>query len=134
MEPEISEKLIELVFTALDHGIELVRAAGSPMTPFAIIVEGENRTLHRFAAQDGVSKAKEFIATLPPETTLYAIAADAFVTIGDRKHDAVVVEAGERGQGSGHLFAQRYRPANEHGPFAPFGNPVYMGQAPLLFK
>lgn len=138
MEPTISEKLIELVFSAIEHGIESVRTAGSPITPFAMISEGENQSLHRFAAEGGIKKAKKYfaahIAALPPEAIRYAIAADAVVTIGDRPHDAIVIEAGERGQESAHLFAQRYRPANEHGPLVPFGNPVYMGETKLLFK
>jgi len=132
LQSDISETLVELVFAALDHGIGSVRAAGGPMTPFVMSVIGEERSLHRFVGE-GVTGAKAFVATLPAEVSLYALAADAYVTLGDRQYDAIVVEAAERSQDFGHLFAQRYIPASETRPFQPIGNPVYMGKTTQLF-
>jgi hypothetical protein len=133
---DMSEQLLDLVFAALDHGIESARS-GSPFTPFVMTVIGEKKTLYRFVADDfetAVNKAREYIGTLPQDVIVYAMALDGFVTLENIKQDAVIVEAEERDKGFGVLFAQRYRPLQDTQSFEVIGNPVCLGQIQQRLK
>ena len=44
-----SDELMDLVFAALDHGIDSVRG-GAPLTPFVIKEDAAGRSLARFVA------------------------------------------------------------------------------------
>jgi hypothetical protein len=55
---DASDDLMELVFFAMDYGIDNVRAAG-PLVPFLVTVTAEGRTLHRLALpklEEGIEK------------------------------------------------------------------------------
>ncbi|HEX3054236.1 MAG TPA: hypothetical protein VHP83_26510 [Aggregatilineaceae bacterium] len=126
MSLEASEMLLTLIFFAMDHGIQSV-SGGGPLTPFVMSQTDEKPDLHRFAAEtleEGVSRALEFVATLPPTVKAYAVAFDGYITIDHEQFDAVIVEAGERGKEFSFTFAQRYMPTD----FQTIGNPVYLGQ------
>ena len=134
---EPNPKLMDLIFLALDHGIESVKSSGCPLTPF-VISEGPERKLDRFFVeqlQEAVAKAREFVDHAAPEITFYAIAHDGYLTIQGEKFDAILVEGGERGTSKALLFAQRYEP--KKGLFSRFktiGNAVTIGETENRFK
>jgi len=128
---------MDLVSLALDHGIESVKASGGPLTPFAV-TEGEKRELHRFALEqleDALAKARDFVDKANQEIIFYAIAHDGFITVEGKKHDAILVEGGERGTLKALLFAQRYEP--KKGIFSKFktiGNAAFVGETENRLK
>ena len=130
-------KLMDVIFLALDHGIESVRASGGPLIPF-VITEGSKRELNRFAVErleDGIIKAREFVVKAHAEVTFYAIAHDGYITLEGRKFDAILVEGGERGNPQSLLFAQRYEP--KKGFFSRFktiGNAGFIGETENRLK
>ena len=121
---------MELVFVALDHGIESV-ADGGPLIPFAVIADG--RELVRFAAEtleDGHAQARQHVRS--GDALRVAIAHDGYLTVEGERSDAVLVEAEERGQGTSLVFAQRYRPGGRFKKFATVGNAAFVASGDSL--
>src|SRR5258706_8641614 len=126
---EMSEKFADLVFLALDHGVESVRDGDGPLIPFVIFEQDGKRELHRYAAErleDCERQAREAVATLPPSVTAYALAYDGFITVQGTKFDAILVEASERGRPAGVRMAQRYIPKEHPRDFQTVGNPALL--------
>jgi len=48
---EMNEKFADLVFLALDHGVESVRESGGPLVPFVMFVHNDELMLQRFATE-----------------------------------------------------------------------------------
>jgi hypothetical protein len=134
--PEISDELLQLVFMALDYGIDSLSVDGV-LTPFVMVIHEDQRKLLRFVAEDMgavLKQAKAMIYDLGEDADQYALAFDGFVSVGDEKMDAIIVEAGERGQPFGHTFAQRYLPATEDMPLQTVGNAGYLDQCEQYLK
>ena len=133
---EMSEKFADLVFMALDHGVDSVRAGG-PLIPFLVTERGSERTLQRFVAErleQGEAQGRQILASLPAEVTAYAFAYDGFLTIEGTKVDAILVEASERGRRAGVRMAQRYTPKKFLRSFQTIGNPAFVGECESLSK
>ena len=112
-----SDALLDLICTALDHGIASIAHSGGPLTPFVLSGAGDQRQLHRFVTHDyqqSCQQAIDFVTELDTQTDRYAIATDGYLTLNDLRSDAIFVEAGERGQPSGVFFAQRYHVRQYH--------------------
>ena len=127
---EASEPLFDLLFAALDHGIDSVRLGG-PLIPFVMIQRGEERALMRFVSElleDAVAEARRYIEENATTLQAYALTVDGFVTINDQKFDAILVEAEERGSGFALQFAQRYTPFDGDTPLETIGNAAYLGK------
>jgi hypothetical protein len=134
---QMSQQLADLVFLALDHSVDSVRASGGPLTPFIAYEHDGKRELHRFAAErleDGQQRAREAIAALPPSVTAYALAYDGFITVQGKKFDAILVEASERGRAAGVRMAQRYIPKKFLRIFQTVGNPALLGECETLIR
>jgi hypothetical protein len=130
---DASDDLMDLAFTALDHGIASVEGGG-PLIPFAMLIQRDQKILRRFVAEEisqGIEEAKRFVGS-ETGVTSYAIAYDTFLTIEGNKFDAIMVEAAEQGQDLGHLFAQRYLPTTPDQPFQVIGNATYLGRTEQL--
>lgn len=128
---DASPYLMDLIFQALDEGIQAVRAG--TLTPYTITVEGGARTLRRFVkpdAESALAAAYDWIQKQPAETTHYAIVFEAEITVNGQAFDAIMVEAGERSRPFALYFAQRYHPATGNVPLRTVGDPAYMGTAP----
>ena len=132
---EPSEKLMELIFFALDHGMNCVRES-TTLIPF-LVTQGEERNLERFVTErieDGLTKAQKAASTLDTTINQYAIVYDGYITIESTKYDAIFVEAAERGVQTGFRFAQRY--SSKKGlpsRFKTIGNAVFLGEAEQRF-
>jgi len=134
---EMSQQFADLVFLALDHGIDSVRASGGPLIPFVVFEQEGTRELRRFAAErleDSQQKAREAIAAFPPSVTAYAIAYDGFLTVQGTKFDVILVEASERGRPAGVRMAQRYTPKKLLRSFQTVGNPALLGECETLLR
>lgn len=131
----MSEKFADLVFFALDHGVDSIRASGGPLTPFVVVEQDGQRQLHRFVTErleEGQQRAREAIAASPPTTTAYAMAYDGYITVQGTKVDAILVEASERGRPAGVRMAQRYTPKKFLRSFQTVGNPAVLGECETL--
>ncbi len=131
-----SAALMDLIFFTLDHGTESVRSGG-PLVPFLVVEEEGKRSIRRYAAnrlEQGVAQAKEEASKLAPAAERYAIAYDGYLTTESVKHDAIFVEAAERGESRGVRFAQRYVPRRISKEFNIVGNVAYLGECEQLIR
>jgi hypothetical protein len=127
-----SDELMDLVFVALDHGIESV-AAGGPLIPFAVVETADGRDLVRFAAEtleEGQAQARTHVRRA--DSLRVAIAHDGYLTVEGERSDAILVEAQERGQSNCVVFAQRYRPGGRFKKFATIGNAAFVDNGESL--
>jgi hypothetical protein len=105
---EPNPKLMDVIFLALDHGIEAVKSSGGPLIPF-VVTEWSERKLDVFVLErleEALAKAREFVDKANPEITFYAIAHDGYLKVNEVKSDAILVEGGARGNSRAILFAQ----------------------------
>jgi hypothetical protein len=130
---DASEELMELVFFAMDHGIDNVRDGG-PLVPFLVTVDEAGRTLHRLALpklEEGLEKGREMIRQLDENIVRYALPYDGYFTRpGGERLDAIFVEAADRGQPA-YIFSQQYRPKRFFRRFEVLGNIAFAGKQPL---
>jgi hypothetical protein len=133
---EMSQQFADLVFLALDHGVESVREGG-PLIPFIIFERSGERTLERFVAElleQGEAHARQALANLPAEVTAYAFAYDGYLTVEGTRTDAIYVEASERGRAAGVRLAQRYTPKEGSRSLQTIGNAAFVGEIETQFK
>jgi hypothetical protein len=117
-------RLNDLMFKALDHGIDSIREGG-PLVPFVMT----ETTLNRFVndrLEVATEKAEEFLANQKNEKVI-ALAYDGFVTIEAKKYDAIIVKAFDKDDERGIVLAQRYRPKGFLRKLQTIGNPALMG-------
>jgi hypothetical protein len=133
---EATQKLMGLIFAALDQGIDTVRKGG-PLIPFMMSFAADQRETQEFAAEfleEGVEQAKQAAAALGAEVEAYAIAFDGIVKFKGEDKPAIIVEGAERGREYSIVIAQRYLPPSEDEKFQPFGNPIFLGTGEQLMK
>lgn len=126
-----SPDLLELILFALDHGIESVRG-GAALVPFLLTTGSGRPTLARFVA-DSLDRSREMVAEaanqLPADVNLYAFAVDGYLRgESDQPQDAIIVEAGQRGDSAALIFSQTYQPKNVTQDFQVLGKPVHVGE------
>ena len=124
---------MELVFVALDHGIDSV-TEGGPLIPFALTETSDGRELTRFAPgtlEAGQALAREHVRAAGVDRA--AIAYDGYLTVERDRNDAIFVEAQERGQSDSVVFAQRYRPGGRFKKFTTIGNAAFVERGESLF-
>lgn len=134
---EMSEQFADLVFLALDHGVESVRDSGGPLIPFVVFEQDGELKIQRFATErmeEGPEQAREAIAASPESVTAYALAYDGYVTIEGTRCDAILVEASERGRPAGVRMAQRYAIKDSLESFQTVGNPALLGECETLLR
>lgn len=105
----------DLVFSALDHGLNSIQDIKDPLIPFVMIVNiNGDKELHRLMTErleDGPVKARELVRESKSKIEMYAIAWDGYVTAEGKKWDAILVEGASRKAEKGWLLAQRYESA-----------------------
>jgi hypothetical protein len=108
-----SEESADFFFLAIDHGFESIEGGGGPLTPFVMgVTTSGEKIMHRFVAElleEGLSQAQRYVAENQRNLRMYAIAWDGYVTLGDERTDAILVEAADRAEEGAVLFCQRYR-------------------------
>jgi nucleotide-binding universal stress UspA family protein len=128
-----SEELVDVVFAALDHGIDSVRDGGA-LVPFVLAEDADGRSLTRFAAstlEESQAQARQHAEA--SGAARVALAFDGYLTIDGERSDAILVEAQERGTDASVVFAQRYRPGGRLRKFSTVGNAAFTGPGDGLF-
>lgn len=134
-----NKKLVDLIFFALDHGIDSVKS-GNPLIPFVVAETDGKKTLNRFVPGDFskmeecLQKAQEYISKLNPLPDFIAITFDGRVTIQGEKTDAIMVRGFDKTQTEGFVFGQRYKPKAFLRKFSTIGNAGYLGNEPNPMK
>ena len=125
---EPSDKLWNLIYFALDYGIDSVRRSGNTLITFLVVDSQERRSLIRFVAEDNetsVEQARQAAQALNPDSA-YAIAFDAYLNVNGERTDTILVEAAE-GEAAPLRVGQCYRPGAGRRAFELLGNPVWLG-------
>jgi len=129
---DASSELKELILLASGMGLENLQEQGS-LLPMLITVKDSEYTLVVIAEDGGdtLGMAARHVAELSNGTGSYALIFDGRLTIDDVSFQAVIVQAGERGSGHGHMVFQRYEPVI----YGAVGDPEYGGQVEqFLFR
>lgn len=135
----LKKKLVDLIFFALDHGIDSVKGGG-PLIPFAVTETNGEKNLNRFVPknfsnmEETLQKAEDYLIKLDPIPDLVAIAFEGLVTIQGEKTDAIMVKGFDKTESQGFIFAQRYRPKAFLRKFTTIGNAGYLGNEPNPMK
>ena len=138
MSDESEIKLNDLMFMALDHGFDSIADGSGPLIPFAVLEDASGlRQLRRFVTdrlEDGVEAAKMAVDAATADVLRYAIAWDGYITMQDRKWDAIFVEAGDRVQSEALLLCQRYQAVEGSPSNQTFGNPALVSNPPSRLR
>ena len=108
--------LVDLVQKAARHGVDSIESALGPLIPFTFVLDANpdqarrQLMLTRHALEDLAECLQAAQASIRPDpnSSMYAIAWDGYVTVEGRKWDAVLIEAGESGNAEAVIYAQRY--------------------------
>lgn len=138
-QPQMSQRLADIAFFALDHGIYSIQDGEGPLVPFVISEQADSkRKLDRYVSvakvgasevmvlEESLAKARLAVSQLPSDVTAYAIAHDGYITLQGTKYDAILVEASERGRKGAVIMAQRYLPKTARQSFERVGNPALL--------
>lgn len=126
-----SEKLMELIFKGLDHGIYSIKDGDGPLIPFIMIDTNGEIELKRFMAETieaSVAQAKKYLVDLIEKPELAIMAYDGFLTVEGKKYDAILVNGFEKLDSKGHCFAQRYKPKKFLSRFKEIGNTAFVAE------
>lgn len=122
-----------LLLFAMDHAIELVRAANGPLVPFvAADIDGQEE-LHRFVGEtleESLAHATRYVMT-ECRGIRSVLVYDGYLTAGETRSDAIYAESVDE-QGNVTVVAQRYRPRSLLRSFEAIGNPVQLAVKGLL--
>ncbi|WP_339609492.1 hypothetical protein [uncultured Roseivirga sp.] len=130
-----SEKLMELAFKGLDHGIYSIKDRDGPLIPFIMIQTKGEIEMKRFMAEtleDSLLQARKHIANLSKELDCVVLAYDGMLTIEGTKYDAIMVDAFDNTDNKGYCFAQRYKPKKFLSKFKEIGNAAFVGELDSL--
>jgi len=135
-----SERLTTLVFDAYDHAVETVEKApppdGQPALHAFLWMRGGDKTYTtRFFMMNepDAVKACRKAATEWPDADHGVLVCDGFLREGDKRTDALVAHAYERGAPHTHVFALKYVPARKGQPFRTVGNALLFAREAPLF-
>lgn len=126
-----SEKLMELVFKGLDHGIYSIKDGDGPLIPFVMTKINEEIAMQRFMAEtleECVAQAKKYLIELTEKPDFAIMAYDGMITIEGTKFDAIMVDGYEKTASKGYCFAQRYKPKKFLSRFNEIGNAAFIDE------
>jgi hypothetical protein len=127
----------DLIFDALDTGIGCIEKMGGPLPPFVAILDRFGKRESKYFANPvfqyelSLEQARKYVEESAPILSVYAIVYDGFITLKNRKWEAVFVEAGMRDREMGVLLCQRYEQKGLFKKrFVRVGNPGRVEQPP----
>jgi len=125
---DASKELIEHLIFALNHSMDLKKDGVDPMTPFAVVVKGGNKTLKAFFGDTSNYADKMFEKTIKEENPDFVVyATDSYLTTDGVKYDAVLFRAYDKSDSEIYLVGQKFRPKTENAEFEQIGNPGFLG-------
>lgn len=136
-----SERLTTLVFDALDHAVEIVQETeggdGQPaLHAFLWLRQGEQTYSTTFVMADepAAVKACRKAAQKWPDADHGVLVCDGYLREGEKRTDALMAHAYERGASQGHVFALKYVPPTKDAPFRVLGDAVLFAREAPLFE
>lgn len=123
-------QLMELVFTALDHGVDSIRSSGGPLVPFLMMETEGARNMYRFVTErleDGPVEARNALWSAEERPQFAVVCYDGYITTEGKRYDAVMVEAYDRKDPFCYVLAQRYKPKALLSRFTTIGNAAFIG-------
>lgn len=130
-------KLVDLMFVGLDHGIESVKASGpGPLIPFVMVETNGKRNLKRYVSErleDGLDEGMRELEN-DNDSEFAVLVYDGYLTIDGVKFDAVIVKGFDRKDKTGYQIGQRYERKSFLKPFKVIGNAAYLGTVEQLLK
>lgn len=134
---DANEKLVDLMFIGLDHGIESIKTNGKgPLIPFTMTETNGQRNLIRFVTdklEDGLNEGLNELKK-NRDSEFGIVVYDGFVTIERQKYDAVIVKGFDRKDNVGYLMGQRYKTKKLFRKFKLIGNATYLGTEEQLLR
>jgi hypothetical protein len=130
MSLQVSERLLELIFSAAEEGLNMLQQ--NALVPFALVMRKEGVSLQRFTApgsSEALANAENLLRESDEEVLGYALVYDATIEMENKDYDALLIEAAERGVEAGYRFAQRYQAAQGTRPPYAIGQLAYLGEA-----
>jgi hypothetical protein len=126
--------LSEMMQEALEHGIGQVKAAGSRLHPFLVVEPAKVLFLFDpFGEREPMEMALSAIREHAPACERVVLVLNTTLTAQDgRKSDAIVAMGSERGQETGPMWAQIYRPRRWFRRFRVEGERENIGQVKNL--
>ena len=131
----ISERLMEVVFSAVQEGMGTLKAE-QDLIPFVLLLTKEGVTLQRFSDEDttiAIERAQASIQEADDEALAYVLVFDSQIEVDGKDSDALMIESGERGKAKGWRFIQRYQAQAGTTPVSPIGELAYLGSARTYF-
>ncbi len=135
-ELNISDPMMEMIFSAVEEGIEALKA-GQGLVPFALLLTKGGIVLRRFSDEDvsvAIERAQKAVSEMDENTLGYTIIYDGQLEIEGKDIDALMVEAGERDKENGWQFVQRYQAKTDNTPLYTIGNLAYLGTGENLLS
>jgi hypothetical protein len=132
--PEETDRLADLLFLALAHGVSSVEYGG-PLIPFVISQAGGERTIHRFldegpaglSVTGSVEGARAYAEGLAAMVEAWVLAYEEEIDVEGARRPAIVAEAHDPRTGTSLRYGQPYRPKRMFRKAHAVGNPVPLG-------
>ena len=127
-----SDELLDVVNSAIEHGIKSVNPGTGTLVPFLMTVKSGQRTIGRLDSlriEDAVEQAKLIARRLGPDVERYAIGYGGYVMVDGKRREAIIIESEEIGAPSGVSYSQPYKKAGFlKKTLKPDGAPGFMGE------
>jgi hypothetical protein len=125
---EASKDLIDNLIFALNHCMDLKKDGVDPMTPFAIVIKGGDKTIKAFVGDTPEYADKMFERTILDEWPDFVVYAnDSYLTTNGIKYDAILLKAYDKNDSEVYLVGQKFRPKTDSQEFEKIGNPGFLG-------
>ncbi|MBC7929226.1 MAG: hypothetical protein H7Z38_01555 [Rubrivivax sp.] len=122
---DLSAKLQQFILRAIGMGLDNLRKLGS-LTPMMLSSRDDELNLGVLAVEGDelMRVAADVVSELPSDTDFYALLFDGKMNVDGILLSAVIVQAGERNGGQGHMVYQQYEPET----YKSVGTPEYAGR------
>lgn len=127
---EAKEKLVELMFKGIDHGISSIQDEEGLLITFSIFEQDTELRLARFSTErieEGQIQAQAFLSKMDEKPNFAIIAFDGIVTIENKEYDAIIIEGFDKNDADGYVLAQRFKRKTAKSKFEAIGNAAYLG-------
>ena len=131
-----SEELIDLIFMGADHGIDSMKVSKT-LIPFIITGTEGKREIERFVTErieDGKKKAEAQLKNQKVKPDRVIIVYDGYITVENKKYDAIIVKGFVKSQKQGYILAQRYKPKSFLKPLKTIGNLAFLENEPNILN
>jgi hypothetical protein len=132
--PRPSDYMVELIFTALEHGLDSIDDGAGPLVPFIVTDKEGEVELRRFVTarlEQSVKEARRAAREAVKGGRIALAAWDGFITTEGRRTDAIFVAAADSSEGPTHTFCVRYRYKGKK--VEPMGEAEYVDRDAGLF-